>query len=207
MESRDLDRAAETQDLDRGVFVTRYFKSLQGFRKVAFGLWLLPRPSMQALHLTGAAAAALPLMITTLLILVRIRIRTYYERRFGEINTKPVRLGQAIPAAMLTLFGAWLVVLQMVFHNIGMADAGMFGVFLIGTWSFRRYRISQGYYLGLGLLLLSAPFLGLHPGALPVMVSATMIVAGLLDHRQLVQALSHGAAFERDAMSETEVES
>lgn len=65
------------------------------------------------------------------------------------------------------------------------------GSFFLCLWLQRQRRLSQSYHLALGALLLGLAAL---PGASPLWVTlllcgSFLVVAGLLDHRQLVRAL------------------
>ncbi|HEX3526753.1 MAG TPA: hypothetical protein VH988_06780 [Thermoanaerobaculia bacterium] len=65
------------------------------------------------------------------------------------------------------------------------------GSLFLGLWLLRQRRLSQSYHLALGALLLGLVPL---PGASPLWVAlllcgSALVLAGLLDHRQLVRAL------------------
>ena len=73
---------------------------------------------------------------------------------------------------------------------------GLCGLFFLGTWWLRKQSPSQGYHLGLGLLLSALSMLG--PWFVPAAVhferallvcGSSMVLAGLLDHWQLVRVL------------------
>lgn len=73
---------------------------------------------------------------------------------------------------------------------------GLCGLFFLGTWWLREHRPSQGYHLGLGLLLSALSMLGpwyaptaVHFGTALLVCGSSMVLAGLLDHWQLVQVL------------------
>jgi hypothetical protein len=98
------------------------------------------------------------------------------------------------------------------------------GTFFLGTWIWRGRSLSQGYYLALALLMLGIPALGACQGfilqalwdhglirmarfVLPaaddmsmgmLLFGASCLLAGLLDHRQLVRALK--PAVEEDSL-------
>jgi hypothetical protein len=203
MESRDL---PPNQDLDRVVFVTRHFTGLQGFRRVGFGLFILGMTLGDGFHLAGMPALVLRFLFGGLSILVQYRAQVYYTARFGEVKAGALGVEPRLVWAMLALWLGWLAALVMKGHDGSWGYTGFAGVFLISIWCYRGFRFSQSYNLALGLLVLSTPFLWGRSGVLEMMGGVALIVAGLLDHRQLVQALSHGEAFERDAMSEEGVE-
>ena len=73
---------------------------------------------------------------------------------------------------------------------------GLCGIFFLGTWWLREQRLSQGYYLGIGLLLAALSALG--PWFVPTAIDfrtalllcgSSLVLAGLLDHWQLVRGL------------------
>jgi hypothetical protein len=76
---------------------------------------------------------------------------------------------------------------------------GLSGIFFLGTWWLRECRPSQGYYLGIGLLSSGlsalAPWFApaaVHLGVALLVCGSSLVLAGLLDHLQLVQVLGHG---------------
>ncbi|MEA2559917.1 MAG: hypothetical protein QOH06_1421 [Acidobacteriota bacterium] len=76
---------------------------------------------------------------------------------------------------------------------------GLCGLFFLGTWWMREQRQSQGYNVGIGLLLsgLSAlsPWFApaaVHLGVALLVCGSALVLAGLLDHWQLVRVLGHG---------------
>lgn len=69
--------------------------------------------------------------------------------------------------------------------------AALCGAFCLAVWLARQRRLSQGHHLALGILLLGLAAL---PAAVPLWVTlllcgSALVLAGLLDHRQLVRAL------------------
>lgn len=69
---------------------------------------------------------------------------------------------------------------------------GLCGLFFLGTWWLRERRLSQGHYLGIGLVLSMLPWLApaaVHLGTALLICGSSLVVAGLLDHLQLVQVL------------------
>jgi len=65
------------------------------------------------------------------------------------------------------------------------------GSFFVGLWLLQQRRLSQSYHLALGALLLGLAAL---PGVSPLWVAlllcgSSLVLAGLLDHRELVRAL------------------
>lgn len=73
---------------------------------------------------------------------------------------------------------------------------GLGGVFFLGTWWLRGQRLSQGYHLGMGLLLAALSALGpwfvpeaVHVRTALLLCGSSLVLAGLLDHWQLVRGL------------------
>jgi hypothetical protein len=76
---------------------------------------------------------------------------------------------------------------------------GLCGLFFLGTWWLREKLPSQGYYVGIGLLLSGLSSLSpwfapaaIHLGIALLLCGSAMVLAGLLDHWQLVRVLGHG---------------
>jgi hypothetical protein len=68
------------------------------------------------------------------------------------------------------------------------------GAVFLAVWFHRGHRLSEGYHLALGALLLGVPVLAAvpvvtHPSVALTSCGSAMILAGFLDHRQLVRAL------------------
>lgn len=73
---------------------------------------------------------------------------------------------------------------------------GLCGVFFLGTWWLREQRPSQGYHLAIGLLLSALSALGpwfapaaVHFGTALLLCGSSLVLAGLLDHWQIVRVL------------------
>ncbi|HEY0555203.1 MAG TPA: hypothetical protein VGG20_13115 [Thermoanaerobaculia bacterium] len=122
--------------------------------------------------------------------------------------------GPAVPSMSdpLPIFGSFATVQQLM-------DI-VLGVLFLSTWIWRGRGLSQGYYLALALLILAIPALGATQGfilpalrdhglirmarILPavtdgfetnfLLYGASCLLAGLLDHRQLVRTLKPAAA-------------
>lgn len=70
-----------------------------------------------------------------------------------------------------------------------------YGSLFLGIWLLRERRLTQSHHLGLGALLLGLSTLGAAPLWLaPLLCGSAMVLAGLLDHWQLVRALGRPAA-------------
>jgi hypothetical protein len=66
----------------------------------------------------------------------------------------------------------------------------LYGSLFLSIWLLRERRLSQSYHLGLGALLLGLSALGTAPPWIaPLLCGAATVLAGLLDHCQLVRAL------------------
>jgi len=204
------------QDLDRIRFVTRHFGDLQGLKGMGLGLLFISMGLNWLAKSAGVALSILSMLLLVPAMYLTFRHRSYYRTRFGEIESK-VR----IKDSRLVLWGAAASVLVAVLaiafglsrRPVVFSDfpADMMGALFLGIWCYRGLRPSQGYYLVLGLVILSAPFMlpqWANPGMVYVLVGASQMLAGLLDHRQLAQALGRhdGGDFEPETVSQLEAE-
>jgi hypothetical protein len=76
---------------------------------------------------------------------------------------------------------------------------GLCGLFFLGTWRLREQLLSQSHCLGIGVLLSALSALGpwfvpaaVHLGTALLLCGSSLVLAGLLDHLQLVQVLGRG---------------
>lgn len=120
------------------------------------------------------------------------------------------RMDKPIPGELGDAFG-----IQMIY--------ALYGSLFVGIWLWRGGRLSQSYYLAFGALLLGISVLGAVLGffwstpweqgifnvVLPLeahlwiallLCGSTMILAGLLDHRQIVQALRQPLALRMESV-------
>jgi hypothetical protein len=252
----------KTADLDRVQFVTRYFNELQGLRlMVPSGLLFLSLAVLAGFKTLPAQLLPVAVLVGT--ILLRSRLRSYYQTRFGEVESSarlldPVQslspagstaavaiprgrfwtfAGVAfIPFAILWFLSPVVAIdtptdwsrlasqtvlfsgapsLKLDSSALLLAMYFFSGSLFLGTWLWRGRRLSQGYYLGLGLLLLGlatvgaslgyvlqalfdrgtsriaqafVPALG-NPSIALALCGGAFVLAGLLDHWQLVRAL------------------
>lgn len=97
---------------------------------------------------------------------------------------------------------------------LGQMAFALFGAFFLGVWLWRGRRLSQSYHLALGIALLALAAFGtclgylvwedrdaarfvidlflpalVHPWMALLLCGSSMILAGLLDHWQLVRSL------------------
>jgi hypothetical protein len=123
-----------------------------------------------------------------------------------------VTLFLALPAAAPPATGSQHSVRWSSGAIVALGSYFVFGVGFIGVWLWRERRLSQSYYLVLGVLLLglvaigvclrsvlpALQDLGLARFLLPLLVSSSLsdllcgtllVVAGLLDHWQLIRVL------------------
>jgi hypothetical protein len=185
------------QEIDRIRFVTGHFRLLQGLRTVLFAGWLLVLFGSSLLCSLPWLFLPFGLSCVAYHFLSR-RIDRYYRERFGEIQSRPAerqRLDSRI-AALLVL-AAWLL--------LGLAKSWIpgwiesrplyltVGAILMGQWLRlgRPATLAHRALLG-GFLLALAP---LSVFAVPAwgfqgaVISATLALCGLLDHRQLELAM------------------
>jgi hypothetical protein len=188
------------QDLDRIRFVTRHFEDLQGLYWMGQGLLFFSIGLNSLAKSAGVGLSILSMLLLVPAMYLTFRKRSYYRTRFGEIESK-VRMKDS----QLVLWGvaalALVVVLAVASGRSGLVvlmdfPLNMMGALFLGIWCYRGLRLSQAYYLALGLMILSAPFIlppWANPGMVYVLVGASLMLAGLLDHWQLVQALGGNA--------------
>lgn len=183
----------DVQDLDRVGFVTRHFKDLKGLQ------WLVPVGMMYTMQALLPLFDGLPAALGFAFIavnaagatLLMFAAKRYYRRLLGEVEVRDktafVAFLPALALAADLYAGGSLSLLR--------AECVIYGSCLLGYWCAREYRWSQGYHLVLGGLLLAVALFGLHGSVAAQrevvygLAGASWILAGLLDHRQLVRAL------------------
>jgi len=212
------------RELDRIRLVTRDFRGLQGLRTlvpmglgfVGLGLGCLafcPQLTVLAIGygwakvraaLILAGAFVLALVLVYLVVLFHVRAGAYYRRLFGDVEERPQSfslssVGVIAGAALL------LMVIGVVGKNELLVPFTMYAAALILYWLARGRRLYSIHHLLLGLLLLAiagspwfVPSLRLSTEESMIVVGLVYILAGLLDHRLLVQELHphRGAACE-----------
>lgn len=204
----------DLQDLDRIGFVTRHFQDLQGLKVlVPVGMMIL----FQGLspffdHLPAGLGWVCLVAIDGGALLLILGSRRYYRTLLGEVEARPTTtLGAWLPAALLAA-GVLSYLLAVHSLSIPRLQCVLYGSPLLGMWLYRGKRWSQSYHLLLGGLLLGVAVLG--PGdsyaaqreIAYTLSGASWILAGLLDHRQLVRILGQlpPPAFEPEAAAESE---
>jgi len=191
----------DVQRLDRIRFVTRYFGVLRGLSlKVPLGLVLL---GLGFSDLHGRVPGFMPAVILGALCLMLIT-RFYYRRTFGEVEPRPESVAErSSPWSLIGVLVFFTPSLIQVYAPLPPAQSiyviwsSAFFVF----WTFYGRSRFQSYYLGLGFLLLGfAALCGpsahvlpalVNPGIADLLCGAALILAGLLDHLQLVRTLRH----------------
>jgi hypothetical protein len=198
-----VDRPAKTdmdvRNLDRIGFVTRHFRDLQGLRwMVPLGMFTLFQglaPSFE--HEPPAFGIACLAALVGGSLVLRNRSKAYYESLLGEVEVQQTETAVAdwLPVAVLaTAIAAFLLATGSLsllrFYSIAL------GSVLLGRWLQRGRRASQSYYLLFGALLLAVAVLAPESPLAARreltygLAGACFIVAGLLDHRQLVRTLT-----------------
>lgn len=208
-----------TSDSDRIRFVTRHFADLQvGLRFwVPMGLvYLGTGLGTYADSSGGLVTHSHPVFLRQLgMVLVvggflaMLFSGRYLRRRFGKVERAPESFGgRKLLLAFLAVFAFVLLTFTDLFGNSHGVLASPVrlqylscGLILLSSWISMEHRLVQGYHLVLGALLLGLaapgelPFqilpasLLLHPGTDRILSGSAMIVAGLLDHWQLVRTL------------------
>lgn len=197
-------------NLDRIRFVARHFNELKGLRLAGLGLLFLTAGAGSFGQ--GPIVAALPVFAVRLVLLtggfvLTLYAKTYYEKRFGEVQSLSEPIPEALtiyssgvaPRARYTtakynvwllprmlLIGGFCLIVYVALRRtspavyvhmqstsvpayaigqqlIALALASLF----LNSWISRGYRLSQAYYLVLGLLMLGLPALGASMGFVP----------------------------------------
>ncbi len=190
-----------TQDLDHIRFVTRHFNALQGLRRtVPLGLLFL----VQGIA-TGTRSPYLLIFGGIVVMgLFLLPIKNYYKTLLGEVE-QPLEHPEAWSSpwfylAMALLLGG-ILVFTLGGYSFIQSGYALFSMAFLATWIRRRCRLSQAHYLVfggllLGLAVLAGSFASVPPtsadtGMVFSLAGAACIVAGLLDHWQLVRTLGH----------------
>jgi hypothetical protein len=198
----------DVRNLDRIGFVTRHFKDLQGLRiMVPLGMnflilglrtWIAQRSAALALLWMAALFTAEMLLMS--------RSGRYYRRIFGDVDMKiPITLGEWLPMLVLTPSGL-LFLWAVGSLSWGRAICLYFSSALLAAWYRREFRWFTSYYLVFGVLLLVVAVLA--PVGEKVafdLCGISMIVAGLLDHWQLVHTLGKLPPPDLDEVAAAEV--
>jgi len=195
----------QPRDLDRVRFVTRHFGDLQGLQRVvplgvlflAIGLGKTSSGAFMSVFAPVLAASSFGLMFVA---------RLYYRRIFGEVE----RQRRFHPLGTILSFAGLLIGLYLI-RSLGEVRCNyiLFGSLLLGTWSLLEWRLPHAHYLVFGALLLGiaarAPSFAFFLPALmkrgmnEILFGAAMILAGLLDHRQLVHTLGASVTASHEA--------
>ncbi|HXO21512.1 MAG TPA: hypothetical protein VOA87_16490 [Thermoanaerobaculia bacterium] len=186
------------QNLDRIRYVTSHFHHLQGLRwKVPLGLYLIQCPWDGSLSIWGVSiwdskwfGSFVYWAFCLSPVILAIASPLYYRRRFGLVyrKAKAARylrflIGTLVVAlTALDFFNEFLFV-RLVYLSVG-------GAFL-GTWLRRGRPRLQEHYAVLGALLLGASMLDRDRYGMNFfwIVGTALILAGLLDHWQLLRTL------------------
>jgi hypothetical protein len=195
----------DVRDLDRIRFVTRHFGDLQGLRTlVPMGtIWFsqglaralpdLPVPGVVQTILWSSLVGG-GFVVAVLLI---FRSPAYYRNLLGEVQVRrETKLSMWLPTMVLAIA---VLLYLLATHSLSLprVQCGLFGSALPAYWFSRECRWSQSYHLLLGGLLIALAVLGpgVYPAAQDAVASgvagASWLIAGLLDHQQLVRALGH----------------
>lgn len=196
------------QDFDRIRFVTRHFGDLKvGLRfLVPMGLIFLFEGLVSyfdsaILYLLGLAVWGGAVFF------MMFRSERYFQARFGEVE----QLSAPVSAEIKTMLGLGLVFIIVTFLFVssiyGISDPTVrfqylfTGSMLLTRWISMEHRLAQAYHLVLGASLLGLATRGAFPalvlpawvlshhGIAPILGGSAMVLAGLLDHRQLVRTL------------------
>jgi hypothetical protein len=191
------------KDLDRIRFITRHFRDLQGLSLwVPFGLILIGHGFS---GIFDPVSGILPVAVLSALCLMT-GAGVYYRKTFGEVEQRPPSLSERSSPWLLvgTLLWAGPLLLIPSYIPLPPAQSGyvIWSSLLLGFWVLKGRSWLRGYYPALGVLLLGFAALGApsahvlpafaRPGIADILCGASLTVAGLLDHRQLVATLAAG---------------
>jgi len=221
-------------EIQRIQLATRYFQALQGLKNLVpaglgiAGLGLLSM--IPARPLRPPWAFAVDFLLTILVgfawfvaaIFAYLRAGLYYRRTFGDVEDRPVRPSRlsTLAIVMLTLLGLAMVFLLMLLQAAYGVPfiAVLCGANLIYPWLATGRRLAWVHRLPLGLLLLGfvapaaaglfGPSIRIGKGIPAIVSGLAIVVAGLLDHHRLVQAMRPPGAppWEGDATPSLEVQ-
>jgi hypothetical protein len=185
----------DLKDLDRIGFVTRHFQDLKGLQVlVPLGMIVLLQGSAPLLvRLPDVLCALCMAGWFAVAMLVMFGSKRFYRKRLGEVRHKTT-VGEWLPMVVVAACAAAYL---LVTHSLSPPRAVglLYGSALLGCWLRREMRVSQLYHLLLGSLLLGIALL--VPGDSPLvrrpetyaLCGISWILAGLLDHRQLMRTL------------------
>ncbi len=202
----------DRQDLDRIDFFTRHFQDLKGLQI------LVPMGMMCVLQGTTPLLHRLPVILGSMCIagwfavamLLMFGSKRFYRRLLGEVQVRrETTVGEWLPVLVVAAIAAAYLLAT---HSLSLVR-GLnltYGSVLLGYWLGREMRVSQLYHLLLGSLLLGIAVLA--PGDSPLvrqpetytLCGISWILAGLLDHRQLMRTLGRFplSSLEADAAPE-----
>lgn len=199
----------DLKDLDRIRFVTRHFQDLQGLR------FLVPLGMISLLQGCSPFFLHAPVLLGLLAILLQSRARKHYSALLGEVEGRQ-KMTTAVwfvwlPIGLMLAVGLLFSFFPMGALSVPRAQGVIYGAVLLGLWLRRGQRGSQSYQLLLGGLLVGVAVLApkgsasVRQEAMDVLTGTCWILAGLLDHRQLIETLGHlpAASLEEDAAAET----
>ena len=197
-----------THDFDRIRFVTRHFGDLQFGLRFLVPLGLILLLSGLVSYFDSAILLVLELAVCGgAVFFVMFRSKLYFQARFGEVEQLPAPVSAEVKT-MLALGLALIIVTFLFVGSIyGISDPTvrlqylLYGSMFLTRWISMEHRLAQGYHLVFGALLLGLATSGAFPalvlpawvlshhGIAPILSGSAMVLAGLLDHRQLVRTL------------------
>jgi len=220
----------DTQHLDQIRFVARHYQDLQGLRNlvptglcaIGIGVSFLRPASLldPRAFVVSIAEFFLCLAIGVGGLRLWLSAKSYYRRAFGEVERRPV--SQVLLNSVVEL-GVTVVLFYLAFRAVvsfGTVRSTFiaYGSWLLGRWVWMEGRLSQAHYLVLGALLvgigapgpLSAFFRTdlASRGIAQILCGTALVLAGLVDHQQLVRIMGQlpAPSRESEAAASTEVE-
>ncbi|MGB3635453.1 MAG: hypothetical protein WA982_15530 [Rubrobacteraceae bacterium] len=195
----------EVRGLERVRYVTENYEQLQGLKNAPVGLMVLfsgalmlfPSSLRSFSSLIGGNLYLLYVVLIAM-VLLYFAMGSYYERRFGWVQTFSMERQQIVAAIILIIVlvvvGSANLAFQPPIHMIWLA----WGVALtVVYWRERRFR---AHYVVIGILVCGVSFLPLlgisqtgstayETGGLMAFLGILYVVGGILDHFLLVRTM------------------
>jgi hypothetical protein len=194
-------------DLDRIRFVTRHFGDLQFGLRYFVPMGLIFLLGGLVTYFDSAILLLLELVVGGGAVFMMFRSKPYFQARFGEVE-QPLAPVSVEVKTILSLGLALIIVIVLLGSSIyGLSDPTVrlqylcYGSMFLVRWISLEHRLAQGYHLVFGALLLGLATSGAFPalvlpawvlshhGIAQILAGSAMVLAGLLDHRQLVRTL------------------
>ena len=214
----------ESVDLRRIAFVTRRFGDLQGIRTVVYGAALLVGISIHSLFPRDYPDPLLSIALFASLLggAARVTLDRYYGRTFGNLaaqrtwrNPQPGTQFALVPNVVLSGLMLDILLAASLDVRIGLGGVALLAVSLrvvLQDWPHRPHYVI-GAVAGVGAVIVVTlappratsglsldPATGQYFALACGLIGLALAVIGLLDHRQLVLAMSRASSGEADRL-------